>query len=219
MKSLTSVDIYLGKYSIFTPEEIEQADLLEEKWREQKDPTLYELVVIFPEAKRLALRKIKKEISELESSLDMLLNIQRSHHNTAFSDKKNKVLYDAWITDAEMDKKGIQRRVKRLVFLRYRIERGENPPPEPVARITDQDVGRAKEVPIDTFYTGKLKRIGNRHIGKCEFHADATPSMSIYHKQNSFYCYSCNVGGDVIAFVMKQQDIEFIPAVKFILKI
>ena len=36
----------------------------------------------------------------------------------------------------------------------------------------------------------------------CPFHEDSTPSMKIYVNSNTFYCFGCCVGGDVISFVM-----------------
>lgn len=39
---------------------------------------------------------------------------------------------------------------------------------------------------------------------KCPFHADTDPSLHIYTEPGrGFYCYSCNVGGSVIDFVMR----------------
>ena len=35
----------------------------------------------------------------------------------------------------------------------------------------------------------------------CPFHHELTPSLHIYSKTNSFYCFGCGAGGDQITFV------------------
>jgi hypothetical protein len=35
----------------------------------------------------------------------------------------------------------------------------------------------------------------------CPFHGEKTPSLKLYPKSNSFYCFGCGAGGDVIRFV------------------
>jgi DNA primase len=57
-------------------------------------------------------------------------------------------------------------------------------------------------------------------MGLCPFHAggmERTPSFVIYLEQNSWHCYSCGEGSDVIGLVMKLQNLKFIDAIKFIL--
>lgn len=45
-----------------------------------------------------------------------------------------------------------------------------------------------------------LKGAGKVLSGKCCFHADDTPSLRVYLESNSFYCFGCGKGGDVIRF-------------------
>ncbi len=47
----------------------------------------------------------------------------------------------------------------------------------------------------------------------CPFHSDHTPSLSIYTETNSFYCWGCGTGGDVIKFVELYNDTDFRGAV------
>lgn len=51
----------------------------------------------------------------------------------------------------------------------------------------------------------ELKIIGNGvWRGFCPFHNDGkTPNFTVYEKTDSFYCFSCNVGGNVINFISK----------------
>lgn len=53
-----------------------------------------------------------------------------------------------------------------------------------------------------------------RGMAKCPFHEDHTPSMKIYEQTNSFYCFGCCAGGDVIDFVAKKENMTFREAVK-----
>lgn len=51
----------------------------------------------------------------------------------------------------------------------------------------------------------------------CPIHAaDDTPSMKIYEDQNTFHCYGCGEGGDIIDFVMKVDGLSFRDACKAI---
>lgn len=42
-----------------------------------------------------------------------------------------------------------------------------------------------------------------------------TGAVKYYENTNSWSCHACNAGGDVIALIMKQQDIDFIQALEF----
>lgn len=43
----------------------------------------------------------------------------------------------------------------------------------------------------------------------CPFHNEKTPSLRVYKESNSFYCFGCNTGGDIIGFVMHLFHIDF----------
>ncbi len=40
----------------------------------------------------------------------------------------------------------------------------------------------------------------------CPFHRDKRPSLKIYPRTNSFYCFGCGAGGDVIRFVQLMEN-------------
>ncbi len=61
-----------------------------------------------------------------------------------------------------------------------------------------------------------LKRRGRNMIGLCPFHSEKTPSFNIYPENGSFYCFGCGTGGDVITFIMKIENLDYIEAVKFL---
>ncbi len=45
--------------------------------------------------------------------------------------------------------------------------------------------------------------------GHCPFHADSTPSFTVYVAQGTFYCFGCEAHGDVFAFVMLMEHVDF----------
>lgn len=61
-----------------------------------------------------------------------------------------------------------------------------------------------------------LRRRGKNLVGLCPFHNEKTPSFCIYPENNSYFCFGCNKGGDVISFVMGVENLDFAEAVKFL---
>lgn len=82
---------------------------------------------------------------------------------------------------------------------------------------TEYELGSAKNVPIETIFPGLLRRRGTRLVGHCPFHSDKTPSFTVYLESNSYFCYSCGSGGDVIAFIQQLNGLSFREAVKFLI--
>lgn len=61
-----------------------------------------------------------------------------------------------------------------------------------------------------------LKRRGHNLVGLCPFHSEKTPSFNVYNESESFYCFGCGVGGDVITFIRMIENLDYIEAVKFL---
>ena len=61
-----------------------------------------------------------------------------------------------------------------------------------------------------------LKRRGRNMVGLCPFHSEKTPSFNIYPENGSFFCFGCGVGGDVITFIMKIENLDYIEAVRLL---
>jgi DNA primase len=53
------------------------------------------------------------------------------------------------------------------------------------------------------------KRKGPVYWFSCPFHTDRTPSMKIDPKRQTFFCFSCQSGGDVIAFIQRLHGLSF----------
>lgn len=61
-----------------------------------------------------------------------------------------------------------------------------------------------------------LKHSGRLYSGRCPFHNEKTPSFYVYPDTQSFYCFGCGVGGEVITFVRKIENLDYIEAVKLL---
>jgi DNA primase len=59
-----------------------------------------------------------------------------------------------------------------------------------------------------------LKRVGNRWVGLCPFHAEKSPSFSVNADQGLYYCFGCQAKGDVITFVREVDHLGFVEAVE-----
>lgn len=62
----------------------------------------------------------------------------------------------------------------------------------------------------------ELKRRGRTSVGLCPFHNEKTPSFVVYPETQSFYCFGCGTGGDVITFIKNINHLDYIEAVKFL---
>jgi len=59
-----------------------------------------------------------------------------------------------------------------------------------------------------------LTKSGSGFKGKCPFHKDDTPSMTVSAEKGLWHCFGCGEGGDVIGFFMKIERLTFIEAVR-----
>ena len=59
-----------------------------------------------------------------------------------------------------------------------------------------------------------LKRAGSNYSGLCPFHSEKTPSFVVFPATQSFYCFGCGAGGDVISFTMRTENLDYMSAVR-----
>ncbi|MBU1349187.1 DNA primase, partial [Patescibacteria group bacterium] len=52
--------------------------------------------------------------------------------------------------------------------------------------------------------------------GLCPFHHEKTPSFYANRPRQSWHCFGCDIGGDVISFVMKMEGMEFREALELL---
>ncbi|MDR1673915.1 MAG: DNA primase, partial [Oscillospiraceae bacterium] len=62
----------------------------------------------------------------------------------------------------------------------------------------------------------KLVRRGNRYVCLCPFHSEKTPSCVVYPETRSFFCFGCRVGGDVITFIKRIENVGYREAVEIL---
>ena len=61
-----------------------------------------------------------------------------------------------------------------------------------------------------------LKRAGSNYQAPCPFHSERTPSFTVFTATKSFYCFGCGAGGDVITFIMRAENVDYVDAVKIL---
>lgn len=74
---------------------------------------------------------------------------------------------------------------------------------------------RVSLVEVISSYT-QLKKSGNRYAGLCPFHSDKDPSFSVDDERRLWHCFGCKRGGDVFAFVMEADNVDFGQAVELL---
>jgi len=75
------------------------------------------------------------------------------------------------------------------------------------------NIEQAKEFPIGDLLAGKGWKTSNRQTYLCPLHNEKTPSFVWYIQNNSWYCFGCGQGGDVIDLYMKLHNVDFKSAV------
>ena len=94
------------------------------------------------------------------------------------------------------------------------IKQKTQPKPKAIAGHIDIESikSRVDIVNIIKGYGITLKKTGHNFKGLCPFHNEKAPSFTVYPEQNRFHCYGCFADGDVFAFIMKIENIDFATA-------
>jgi DNA primase len=73
-----------------------------------------------------------------------------------------------------------------------------------------------ERIDIVSFIRGylELKPAGKNFKALCPFHSEKTPSFMVSPERQSWHCFGCNRGGDVIKFLMEYENLEFYEALK-----
>ncbi|MBE6774866.1 MAG: DNA primase [Ruminococcaceae bacterium] len=61
-----------------------------------------------------------------------------------------------------------------------------------------------------------LKRRGKNLVGLCPFHNEKTPSFTVYPESQSFFCFGCGAGGEVISFIRRAENLDYTEAVRLL---
>ena len=81
--------------------------------------------------------------------------------------------------------------------------------------IIDEVKSRCDIVNVISQYIS-LKQSGSNFSGLCPFHSEKTGSFHVNQSKQIYKCFGCGEGGDVINFVMKIENLDFIEAVKLL---
>lgn len=61
-----------------------------------------------------------------------------------------------------------------------------------------------------------LRVRGSTATGLCPFHNEKTPSFTVYLNNQSFYCFGCGMGGNVITFIKNIENLDYSEAVSLL---
>ncbi len=62
----------------------------------------------------------------------------------------------------------------------------------------------------------ELKRSGSTYSCRCPFHSERTPSCHFYPDTQSFFCFGCGAGGDVVNFIRLIENLDYYDAIRFL---
>lgn len=89
-----------------------------------------------------------------------------------------------------------------------------------MARYTDDSRERVRDVVDFAELVGartELKPAGPRRLtGLCPFHDERTPSFGIDPVEKLYHCFGCGAGGDLFAFVMETEGVDFAQALELL---
>ncbi len=57
---------------------------------------------------------------------------------------------------------------------------------------------------------------GNSFVGNCPFHNEKTPSFNVNNDKSLFYCFGCKTGGNIVNFISKYKNLQFIESLIYI---
>ena len=149
-----------------------------------KEPSLYELVVIYPTAIGTIKRCLAEDIRLLKIAIEC-----------------NEVDNDPF-GSGELLKSRLN---KKQLDLRYVKGIGKE---DAGHHISSAMIDQAKQSPIS-----HLIRVGRDHKVVCLFHHDTHASMHVYDDK-SYYCFACQAHGTTIDIVMRLYGLNFSEAVR-----
>lgn len=189
------------KEKIIYNNKIYTIEQLENKWRPSEPRySEKELLVIFPEAQPYLeerLIEFKKKADDLAIKIQKKLKKVYQNVKDEFAIWFNEEIIKTWYGD-NLNK--FDKEIRRLGWLLN--------PEEQKREITPEMIERAKNYPFQNLLPNK------KNFALCHFHNEKKPSF--YIKNNWGYCYGCGWHGDTIKFLMDENKMSFVEAIKYL---
>lgn len=189
-------------------------DLEKEWWGSLPRFTDEELLEIFPEAKQIIPEKIKEWEQKRAEAVDVIKK-KLTLIKYKITDEFSQWFWREWVKINEgWELLKIDEHIARLKRL-LAMAGGWGPK----GRITEEKIQQALRTPIENIANQhlKLRKCGKALVGLCPFHPEKHPSFYIYPETNSWWCYGCNQGGNVINFLRLLYSYSFVEAVKYLI--
>lgn len=61
-----------------------------------------------------------------------------------------------------------------------------------------------------------LKKTGRDYSGLCPFHNEKSPSFHVSREKQLFHCFGCGASGNLVQFVMRTENLDFVDALKLL---
>ena len=85
--------------------------------------------------------------------------------------------------------------------------------------ITDEDKERVRQATDILQLVGEtveLRQRGQDFWGCCPFHHEKSPSFHVNPQTGLWKCFGCGAGGDVFAYVMKRESLDFPDSIRYL---
>ncbi len=86
-------------------------------------------------------------------------------------------------------------------------------------RISDDIIARINDENDIIDYVSQyvqLKKTGRDYSGLCPFHHEKTPSFHVSQDKQLFHCFGCGASGNLVQFVMRTENLDFVDAIKLL---
>ncbi len=85
-----------------------------------------------------------------------------------------------------------------------------HPKPQPTkGRIDTEAIKASNDIAAIIEQYTPLHKAGRNFSGLCPIHGDKNPSLAVYPDQQTFHCFGCQRGGDVISFIQEMENTDF----------
>ena len=173
-----------------------------------------ELLQVFPQAKETLPEKLK-EWQEKEKQIKEFIKHDLRLIRGRVKDNLSRWFWGEVVKMGVADKLlEVERQIQRLKRL-ILISKGNVSGPTNFSREKLEQAKSTSIVEVASSFL-KLRRSGRNYVTLCPFHQEKHPSFYIYPETNSFYCFGCLKGGDIIRLVELAFNYSFKKAVEYL---